>query len=120
MALYGSEFLLMVLILVNVVHGDDINKEVVAARVESCKGCQLNRLPETKKFIFEDVPLFDNVEFKHIQGAPPELVLLNKDYKVVERIDLAPLSRQDCNDLLVKRGFHRKDEASPKTPHKDL
>jgi len=30
-------------------------------------------------------------------------------YKELERIDLAPLSRQDCNDLLIKRGFHRKE-----------
>ncbi|KAJ9596000.1 hypothetical protein L9F63_012821, partial [Diploptera punctata] len=53
------------------------NNEIASARIESCRGCRLNRLPEVKQFVFEDVPLFKNVEFKHIQGASPELVVLN-------------------------------------------
>jgi len=38
-------------------------------------------------------------------------------YKELERIDLAPLSRQDCNDLLIKRGFHRKKGDSEEHPN---
>jgi hypothetical protein len=44
-------------------------------------------------------------------------------YKELERIDLAPLSRQDCNDLLIKRGFYRKkgdSEVRPNLKHEDF
>jgi len=118
------QVLLIVIILVySAVQGDNANENIVAARVESCRGCRLNRLPEIKKFIFEDVPLFENVEFKHIQGASPELVVLDIHDKELERIDLAPLSRQDCNDLLLKRGFHRKkgdSEVHPNLQHEEF
>lgn len=116
-------FVLVLVLLFYATEGDNTNGNIIAARVESCRGCRLNRLPEVKKFIFEDVPLFENVEFKHIQGASPELVLLDMHDKELERIDLAPLSRQDCNDLLSKRGFHRKktdNEAQPNLQHEDL
>jgi hypothetical protein len=82
------------------------------AVVESCQGCQLNRLPDVKKFIFEDVPHYENVEFKHIQGAAPELVLYNNEEEV-ERLPLAKLTRDECNELLVVKGFKRS------TPVKD-
>lgn len=118
------QVLLIVIILVSsTVQGDDADENIAAARVESCRGCRLNRLPEVKKFVFEDVPLFENVEFKHIQGASPELVLLDLHDKELERIDLAPLSRQDCNDLLIKRGFLRKkadSEMHPNLQHEDF
>ncbi|XP_014206251.1 selenoprotein M [Copidosoma floridanum] len=77
------------------------------AVVESCKGCQLNRLPDVKSFIFEDVPKYNNVEFKHIQGAPPELVLYNDQEQEVERLKLAKLIRDELNDLLVSKGFKK-------------
>ena len=38
----------------------------------------MNRLPEVKKFIYEDIPMFHNVIFKAVPGAPPEAVMLNK------------------------------------------
>lgn len=78
------------------------------ARVESCSGCSLNRLPDVKQFIKEDLPKYDNVEFKHIAGAKPELVLFNKDEEEVERLVLSKLTRQECNELLVSKGFTKK------------
>ncbi|XP_067011203.1 selenoprotein M [Anabrus simplex] len=93
------------------------DKTVTTARIESCKGCRLNRLPDVKKFIFEDVPLFKDVTFKPIPGASPELILLNKFDQELERIDLAPLSRKDCNALLIDRGFQRKE--GQETAHHD-
>ncbi|XP_077282889.1 selenoprotein M-like [Temnothorax americanus] len=82
-----------------------------SARVESCSGCSLNRLPDVKKFIFEDLPQYgENVEFKHIQGAVPELVLLNARGKELERHGLSKLTRKECNDLLVSKGFMRDKE----------
>ncbi|XP_024883549.1 selenoprotein M-like [Temnothorax curvispinosus] len=82
-----------------------------SARVESCSGCSLNRLPDVKKFIFEDLPQYgENVEFKHIPGAIPELVLLNARGKELERHGLSKLTRKECNDLLVSKGFMRDKE----------
>ncbi|XP_047362038.1 selenoprotein M-like [Vespa velutina] len=75
------------------------------ATIESCSGCSLNRLPDVKKFIFEDVPQYNNVEFKHIQGASPELVLYDDNEEEMERLNLASLTRQECNDLLLSKGF---------------
>ncbi|XP_049780553.1 selenoprotein M-like [Schistocerca gregaria] len=92
-------------------YADTAKQQVAKARIESCKGCRLNRLPDVKKFIFEDVPLYEDVTFKSVPGASPELILLNKFDQELERIDLAPLSRKDCNTLLVDRGFHKKSEA---------
>ncbi|XP_063238211.1 selenoprotein M-like [Bacillus rossius redtenbacheri] len=87
----------------------------------SCRGCRLNRLDQVRAFVFDDVPHYDNVEFKPIQGAPPQLVLLTDEDKEVNRIDLAPLNRQECNELLLKYGFRRRDASaeSPKATARD-
>ncbi|KAF7390116.1 hypothetical protein HZH68_011973 [Vespula germanica] len=77
------------------------------ATIESCSGCSLNRLPDVKKFIFEDVPKYNNVEFKHIQGASPELVLYDENEEEVERLNLVSLTRDECNDLLLSKGFKK-------------
>ncbi|XP_011308846.1 selenoprotein M-like [Fopius arisanus] len=79
----------------------------VRAVVESCSGCSLKRLPDVKQFIFEDLPLYDRTEFKHIQGAVPELVLYDNNNEEVERLQLSRLTREECNDLLQAKGFPR-------------
>ncbi|KAH0561719.1 selenoprotein M-like [Cotesia glomerata] len=84
------------------------------AVVESCSGCSLNRLADVKKFIFEDVPEYGNVEFKHITGAKPELVLYDNDDEV-ERLALSKLTRDECNELLQSKGFRRE-----KTPRDEI
>ncbi|XP_012527558.1 selenoprotein M [Monomorium pharaonis] len=84
------------------------NSYYASARVESCSGCSLNRLPDVKQFIFEDLPQYDNVEFKHIPGAIPELVLFNEHEEEVERLVLSKLTREECNELLVSKGFTKK------------
>ncbi|CAL1688698.1 unnamed protein product [Lasius platythorax] len=81
-----------------------------SAKVESCSGCSLNRLPDVKQFIFEDLPNYNNVEFRHIQGAIPELVLFNEHEEEVERLVLSRLTRQECNELLVSKGFIKKSK----------
>ncbi|XP_076232548.1 selenoprotein M-like [Calliopsis andreniformis] len=89
-------------------HVDSGTSAYASARVESCGGCSLNRLPDVKQFIFEDLPHYNNVEFKHIQGAVPELVLFNQNDEEVERLTLSRLTREECNDLLVSKGFTKK------------
>jgi len=56
------------------------------------------------------------VEFKNKPGAPPELLLLNKDGQTVEKIDLAPLDQKGCNDLLISKGFFKKADESSEVP----
>lgn len=80
----------------------------------------MNRLPEVKKFIFEDVPLFHNVQFKAIPGAPPEIVLLNRFDQVVERLQLDKLNRDSCNQLLLKKGFYKKSSKDEIVPEEYL
>jgi len=76
----------------------------------------LNRLPDVKQFIFEDVPLFHKVEFVRKPGEPPFLHLLNESGERVESVDLAPLSRDQCNQELTKRGFYRKNSQEESVP----
>lgn len=79
------------------------------AVIESCPGCSLNRLPEIRKFIYEDVPKYNNVEFKKIHGAKPELVLYDNTDTEVSRIKLEQLTRKECNQLLASKGFQVKE-----------
>lgn len=88
----------------------DIDRTVVRARVESCPSCSLNRLPEVKQFIYDDLPKYKNVDFKKIHGAPPELVLLNEADQIVNRLELKRLNRKECNELLQSNGFNISDK----------
>jgi len=91
-------------------------KDVMMARVQSCSGWRLNKLPEVKRFIKRDLELFHNVEFKNKPGASPELHLLDMDGQLVEAIDLAPLDQKGCNELLIKKGFFKKEHMATKVP----
>lgn len=95
-----------------------IRDHVIRAEVQSCRGCSLNRLPEIKSFIYDDLPEYTGVVFHPIPGAAPQLVLFNEAQEEVKRIDLAPLSRNDCNTLLSDWGFKQAmeyEEGSEKT-----
>lgn len=76
----------------------------------------MNRLPEVKKFIYEDIPLFHNAEFKKVPGAPPVLKFLNAAEEVVEEVELSELNREQCRDLLTSRGFYKKENADDEVP----
>jgi len=73
-----------------------------------------------KKFINEDIPLFHNALFKTIPGANPELLLLNQLDQVVERIPLDKLNREECNALMVKKGFYKKSSQDETVPEEYL
>ncbi|RXG70751.1 Selenoprotein M [Armadillidium vulgare] len=57
-----------------------------------------------------------NVSFKKSPGAPPELVLLNKSDEEIERIPLEKFSREECNELLLKKGFYKKQSEEEEVP----
>lgn len=96
--------------------GKIIDKTVMRAIVESCSGWRLNHLPEVKRFIYDDLPLFHNVEFIIKPGSPPYLHLLNKDGDKVETIDLSAMSKDECNSLLIKKGFFRREQSTDEVP----
>lgn len=112
--------LLTLLATFHVIQSEDTDeiedKDVVKVVVESCSGWRLNRLPEVKSFIFTDIPLFHNAEFKKKPGAPPVLMLQNAAGQTVESIDLSSYKRDECNDLLLKRGFYKKSSADEEVP----
>jgi predicted ATPase len=56
------------------------------------------------------------VEFIRKPGEPPFLHFLNAAGERVETIDLEPLSRDQCNEALVSRGFYRKKELNDPVP----
>jgi len=111
----GSAVLLLTLGRMSAVSAAE-DDQVAKGRVESCSGCSLNRLHEVKQFIFEDLPLYHNVEFKSIGGAKPELILLNEKGDELERIALSKLNRAECNQLLLKKGFYKKASSEDQVP----
>ncbi|VEN60099.1 unnamed protein product [Callosobruchus maculatus] len=76
-----------------------------------CPGCSLNRLPEVRAFVYDDIPKYENVEWKKISGAPPELIFLNEADEELERYFLSKLNRDECNQLLQSKGFKLKENA---------
>jgi len=69
-----------------------------------------------KQFIFDDVPLFHDAEFVRKPGEPPFLHFLNAAGERIETIDLQPMSREACNQELLKRGFYKKSSANEDVP----
>jgi len=80
----------------------------------------LNKLPEVKRFINRDVPSFHNVEFKSKPGASPELFLLDEDEQPVEVIDLSRLDQLQLNQLLLRKGFFKKEHMATEIPEEYL
>uniref|UniRef100_A0A8C0W2T1 Selenoprotein M n=1 Tax=Castor canadensis TaxID=51338 RepID=A0A8C0W2T1_CASCN len=85
------------------------------ARVETCGG-QLNRLKEVKAFVTQDIPLYHNLVMKHLPGADPELVLLDRRYEELERIPLSAMTRDEINALVQELGFYRKVAPDARVP----
>jgi hypothetical protein len=57
--------------------------------------------------------LFHNVQFERKPGAPPNLYLLNKSGQRVETFDLSSLNREQCNQLLLQKGFYKRSADEP-------
>ncbi|XP_047527479.1 selenoprotein M-like [Vanessa atalanta] len=86
------------------------NSDIVSARIETCRGCSLNRLPEVKNFVMEDAPFYERLEVQFITGAPPILIILGENDNELERIALSKLNRVECNDILLQKGFNKKNK----------
>lgn len=69
-----------------------------------------------KEFIYEDVPLFHNVEFIKTPGAAPVAVFYDMFEDEVHRFPLTRLSRDACNQMLLSRGFFKRSEPGQEVP----
>ncbi|NXS96229.1 SELM protein, partial [Jacana jacana] len=72
--------------------------------------------PQVKAFITQDIPLYHNLEMKHLPGADPELVLLSHRYEELERIPLSDMTREEINQLVQELGFYRKETPDSPVP----
>ena len=55
-----------------------------------------------------NISISHNVEFKGKPGANPDLLLLDKQGEIIERIDMGKYDREGCNQLLLDLGFWKK------------
>lgn len=69
-----------------------------------------------KAFVTQDIPLYHNLEMKHLPGADPELVLLSYRYEELERIPLSDMTREEINQLVQELGFYRKETPDAPVP----
>ncbi|NWI58764.1 SELM protein, partial [Calyptomena viridis] len=74
------------------------------------------RSPQVKAFVTQDIPLYHNLEMKHLPGADPELVLLSHRYEELERIPLSDMTREEINQLVQELGFYRKETPDAPVP----
>ncbi|NWQ81213.1 SELM protein, partial [Columbina picui] len=72
--------------------------------------------PQVKAFVTQDIPLYHNLEMKHLPGADPELVLLSHRYEELERIPLSDMTQEEINQLVQDLGFYRKETPDAPVP----
>uniref|UniRef100_A0A7N5JH37 Selenoprotein M n=1 Tax=Ailuropoda melanoleuca TaxID=9646 RepID=A0A7N5JH37_AILME len=75
---------------------------------------------KVKAFITEDLPLYHNLDMKHLPGSDPELILLNHKYEELQRIPLSEMSREEINRLVQELGFYRKEKPDSPVPDEFL
>jgi len=92
------------------------------ARLETCSGWRLNRLPKVKAFINDHAEFYENFEIKYIGGANPELVFDKEDGSDAERIAVDQMETQEICDVLEKRGYVKKtkEEEVPEPPRDEF
>jgi len=65
-----------------------------------------------KSFIYDDLPLYDEVEFKKVPGAAPFIMFYNSVGEEIEKIELTDKNREECNALLKERGFSARERTT--------
>ena len=87
--------------------GEDPN--IYSCRVESCAGWRLNKLPEVKAFIFEDLESkYSRTSFKRIPGKSPEMIFFNANDEEIERVDISKMTRKELNTFVQAKGIPTK------------
>eukprot|EP00898_Chlorokybus_atmophyticus_P004302 jgi/Chlat1/4873/Chrsp31S08941 len=86
----------------------DAKADFSRAVFESCSGCKLNRLPELKRFLKQEVEagaFGAAVTVKYIGGHNPDLVLYDGAGIEVVRIDITKYKAEELRHLLQAKGF---------------
>ncbi|KAG1657486.1 hypothetical protein FOA52_001401 [Chlamydomonas sp. UWO 241] len=93
------------------VAGEEATK-VAAIKFKSCPKCKLSHLPEVKKFLVEVVAegKYPGVTVDFIQGALPEVFMVDENGKEFDKMYIEHLSFAELNTLVRSRGFRRVDE----------
>jgi hypothetical protein len=70
----------------------------------------LNSLPEVKRFLKEpgNADSYEGLTITWIRGRNPDLRLYDDSGKVIETIDLSPLSTKALHQLMLDKGFVKK------------
>ena len=90
---------------------DGEDPEIHSARIESCAGWRLNKLPEVKKFIYEDFEKnFERTTFRKIPGKSPELIFFNANGEELERTEISRMTRSELNQLVSAKGIPSKSK----------
>ena len=82
-----------------------IKKERLKGVIYSCRGWELNKLPEVKNFIKYDLKYF-NVDIFY-SGGKPRLVIYSSNKKEIETIDLSPYNRKQLFELFKLKGLKK-------------
>lgn len=67
-----------------------------------------------KAFVYEDIPEYHNAEFKRLPGQPPVILFLNTNGEVVEQLNMEKMTRAQCNQMMLDRGFRKKEKEPEK------
>eukprot|EP00981_Chlorochromonas_danica_P002948 scaffold601_cov170-Ochromonas_danica.AAC.9 len=72
----------------------DANVFSIHGEIISCSRCRLNGLPEVRRFLKEPghADAYENLKVTFIFGRNPDLFIKDDDGKVIETIDLSPVS----------------------------
>ncbi|XP_063845925.1 selenoprotein M-like [Scylla paramamosain] len=76
----------------------------------------MSKFQQVKQFILHDLEFFHNVDYEDVNGAMPTMVFYNKNKEAVERIDLQTATREEINELLIKKGFYKKSNHDEEVP----
>lgn len=75
------------------------------AEIQTCSGCKLNRLPDVRKFIKEEVTIYPAITVRYINGHNPDLVVLDDNGQESERINLTAFDLPGLHALVKSRGL---------------
>eukprot|EP00759_Apiculatamorpha_spiralis_P007656 PhF_6_TR14895/c0_g1_i2/m.23229 len=98
---------ILVLILLFTVFAFSIvdSTHVVGARIESCTGCRLDRLPKLKTFLKTKIHNYPAVDLVWIGAKDPEIIFLDKFKRKVSHHDLAHYDEAGLERLLEEHGI---------------
>ena len=78
----------------------------VGAKIVTCDGCLLNRLPRLRDFINDEVKRYPAVEVEFVPGHNPELKFLSLSRRVLSTHAMTSMTNRAIEELLQSKGLH--------------